>query len=176
MDLERIALEEGFAHARLVSTGELVFDPSFRASCEENLCGQYGANYSCPPFCGTPEEMRQRIVGHRQALVLQSIHRLPDQPDAAAFRAAVKGHNDASLRLRKRLQTLGLEGFLVGASSCCLCQPCAMTLGAPCPFPENRFSCMSACCIYVKGLAELCAMDYDCGPGRLGLFGMYVFG
>ena len=49
------AIDEGFAAAEIVDTHEIVFDPSFRPYCEENLCGQYGANYSCPPDCGSPE-------------------------------------------------------------------------------------------------------------------------
>ena len=38
------AIEEGFAAAAIVDTKEIVFDPSFRPYCEENLCGQYSAN------------------------------------------------------------------------------------------------------------------------------------
>ena len=37
------AVEEGFAAAEIVDTHEIVFDPSFRPYCEENLCGQFGA-------------------------------------------------------------------------------------------------------------------------------------
>ena len=55
------AYEEGFSAAAVVDTADIVFDPSFRPYCEENLCGQYGANYSCPPDCGTPEEMNEFV-------------------------------------------------------------------------------------------------------------------
>ena len=70
-EIIRLATAEGFAAAAIVDTRQIVFDPAFRPYCEENLCGQYGANYSCPPDCGTPEEMKQRILAHRKALVLQ---------------------------------------------------------------------------------------------------------
>ena len=70
------AYEEGFSAAAVVDTADIVFDPSFRPYCEENLCGQYGANYSCPPDCGTPEEMKQKVLAHKKALVLQSIWQL----------------------------------------------------------------------------------------------------
>ena len=56
------AIEEGFVSAAIVDTSEIVFDPVFRPYCAENLCGQYGANYSCPPDCGSPEEMKQKIL------------------------------------------------------------------------------------------------------------------
>ena len=48
-EMIQCAIDEGFAAAAIVDTTQIVFDPSFRPYCEENLCGQYGANYSCPP-------------------------------------------------------------------------------------------------------------------------------
>ena len=41
--------------------------------------------------------------------------------------------------------------------------------------PWKTASCMSAYCIFVRRLAEQCGMEYDCGPGLLAFFGMYVF-
>lgn len=168
------AVEEGFAAAAVVDTKEIVFDLSFRPYCEENLCGQYGSNYSCPPNCGTPEEMKQRILAHKKALVLQTIWQVSDYSDMPAIKQAKAAHNAAEIRLTKRLRSQGCEGIIVGASGCALCSPCRQTLGQPCPFPEYRYSCMSAYCIFVKRLADACGMEYDCGEGLLAFFGMYV--
>ena len=60
-----IAVQEGFSSASVIDTSVIVFDASFRSYCMENLCGQYGANHSCPPLCGTPEEMKQRILKYK---------------------------------------------------------------------------------------------------------------
>ena len=72
-EMTSMAAEEGFAAAVVTDTKDIPFDPSFRPLCAENLCGKYGANYSCPPDCGTPDEMRARIQAHRHALVLQKM-------------------------------------------------------------------------------------------------------
>ena len=169
------ALEEGFANAAIVDTGDIVFDPSFRPYCEENLCGQYGANYSCPPDCGSPEAMKQRVLSHKKALVLQTMWEISDYSDGKQIKPAKAAHNAAQIRLAKRLRAEGVRGFIVGASGCALCSPCKQTLGQPCAFPDLRYSCMSAYCIFVKKLADKCAMEYDCGEGLLAFFGMYVF-
>ena len=169
------AIQEGFAAAAIVNTDKIVFDPSFRPYCEENLCGQYGANYSCPPDCGSPEEMKQRILAHKKALVLQTIWQIADYADKDAIKQAKKAHNEAELRVVKRLRENGYGGLIVGASGCALCTPCAQTQGKPCNFPDLKYSCMSAYCIFVKKLTDICHMEYDCGEGLLGLFGMYVF-
>lgn len=173
--LMQYAAEEGFAAAAVVDTADIVFDPSFRHYCEENLCGQYGANYSCPPDCGSPEEMKERILAHKKGLVLQTIWEISDYSNAAAIKHAKNAHNTATLRLVKKLRAKGCGGVIVGASGCALCSPCAITKGEPCCFPEYQFSCMSAYCIFVKKLADKCGMEYDCGEGLLAFFGMYVF-
>lgn len=170
-----LALEEGFAVAAVVDTDKIVFDFSFRPYCAENLCGQYGANYSCPPDCGSPEEMKERVLTHKKALVLQTVWQVESYSDTEAIRNAKKSHNASELRLMEKLRAEGCPGFMVGASGCALCSPCAITAGAPCKFPDKRYSCMSAYCIFVKKLAEECGMDYTWGEGLLGLFGMYVF-
>lgn len=169
------AVAEGFSAAEIVDTDKITFDPSFRPYCEENLCGQYGANYTCPPDCGSPEAMKQKVMAHKHALVLQTIWEISDYTDKPAIKNAKGGHNQAAIRLMKQLRENGHPGFLVGASGCSLCTPCKRKLGQPCTFPEYAYSCMSAYCIFVKKLTDACGMEYDCGEGLLAFFGMYIF-
>lgn len=169
------ALAAGFTKASIINTSDIVFDPSFRTYCAANVCGQYGTNASCPPNCGSPEVMKQRILAHKQALVLQSVCDVGDYSNIPALLSAKKAHHDSENVLLQRLRTNGCHGLFVGASGCALCSPCAQSQGKTCPFPDQRYSCMSAYCIYVKDLAEKCAMDYACGTGRVAFFGMYAF-
>ena len=115
-EMTSMAAEEGFAAAVVTDTKDIPFDPSFRPLCAENLCGKYGANYSCPPDCGTPDEMRARIQAHRHALVLQTIWEIADYSDSKAIKAAKKEHNAATLRLLGRLRRADVPGFPVGDS------------------------------------------------------------
>ena len=169
------ALEEGFASAAIVDTTDIIFDPIFRPYCVENLCGQYGVNYSCPPDCGSPEEMKQKIQAHKKAIVLQTIWSVGETPDANIYKMTKKEHNAAELRFVKRVREQGHKGIIVGSSGCALCSPCAITANEPCRFPDLKYSCMSAYCIYVRKLAERCGMVYDCGKGQVAFFGMYTF-
>lgn len=169
-----LAVEEGFAAAAVIDTQQIPFDPMFRPFCAENLCGQYGVNHSCPPDCGTPEQMKARLLAKKQALVLQTIWQIEDLTDLAAIKEAKAGHNAAELRLVKRLRQQGINGVIVGASGCALCKPCRKAQGQPCVFPDLQYSCMSAYCIFVKKLADRCGMEYDCGQGLLSFFGLYA--
>lgn len=174
-DILNLAYAEGFAAAAFIDPQEIVFDPSFRPYCEENLCGQYGVNHSCPPDCGSPNEMKARLLAHKKALVLQTIWEISDYSDAPAIKQAKGAHNAAEIRLVKKLREMGHDGIIVGASGCALCSPCARKLGEPCRIPEFKYSCMSAYCIFVKKLADACGMEYTPADGLLAFFGMYVF-
>lgn len=174
-ELIKAALAEGFAAAAVVDTASIPYDKSFRVYCEENLCGQFGVNHSCPPICGSCDEMRERISAHKRALVLQSIWEISDYTDKVAIKEAKGIHNRTSLMLMDKLRSQGIQGFLVGASGCALCSPCSAIEGNPCRYPHLQYSCMSAYCIFVSKLCGSCGLEYDCGNGLLAFFGMYVF-
>ncbi len=168
-----LARREGF-EAGIVETGEIEFDPRFRTFCAENLCGKYGANYSCPPDCGTPEEMRARIVRYPRALVFRSEWPIADYQDQEAIRLAKREHNGGMLRAIDQMRAAGIEGTMAGASNCTLCARCKILDNAPCPFPERRFSCLSAYCVFVRKLAERCGMAYA-ADGGIAFFGLFAF-
>lgn len=171
-ELIELALELGFADAALIDTADLVFVPAFRSLCEENECGKYGANYACPPDCGTTEEMKAKVLRWKQALVMQSMWDVEDPLDSAQIKPVKAKHNQLTRRL---IDQAGRPGLMIGASGCSLCTPCAVTEGKPCRFPDLQYSCMSAYCIFVKEMAERCHMDYDCAPGITTFFSMYCF-
>lgn len=170
--LTQAAEKKLFSAACVIETKKIVFKPEFRPFCEENYCGQYDANYSCPPTCGTPEEMKARILRYRYALVLQSKWHISDIHDKDAIYLAKLAHNHTSLELKREIEADYGECLLAGCGCCMLCSPCAMREGRPCKDPQERYSCMSAYCIYVKDLAEKCGMEYDGKDGITPLFSL----
>ncbi len=170
--LIELALELGFADAAVIRTDELVFVPAFRTLCEENQCGKYGVNYACPPACGTVDEMKEKVLRWRQALVMQTMWDIEDPLDNAQIKPAKAEHNRLTRTLMDQVDEPGL---MIGVSGCSLCEPCAITTGEPCRFPKLQCSCMSAYCIFVKEMTDRCHMDYECAPGITTFFSMYCF-
>lgn len=177
-DIIKTALDAGFFSAAVIGTEKLVFDYSFRKYCEENLCGNYGVSYSCPPFCGTPEELHARIASFPYVAVFQS-----KWPEIREFNAntvplildAKAKHNASQQSTVAAMKKAGHEGVFVGASGCALCGECAARENKPCPHPEEVFFCLSAYCINVSKLAESCSMDFSPADGSLTLYGLYAF-
>ncbi len=170
-EIIRRAEEAGFAAAVFVDTDRIEFQPAFRPLCKENVCGKYGVNYACPPDCGTVKEMAARIRRYRRALVLQTMWEIAD-PLSDETKPAKRRHNRMTQALRERLD---VPCLMVGAGGCDLCAPCALPAGEPCRFPDKRFSCLSAYCIFARALCEKCGLDYDCGPGLVAFFSLLCF-
>lgn len=174
VELLELAEAEGFA-ATIVPVDRIIVDPQFRPYCEENICGKYNANYSCPPDCGTVEEVRERLMAQDRAMVLQTIWEIGNYENKAAILKSKKSHNAAILRLTERLRQDGVKGFCLGYGGCSLCDSCKRVTNKPCAFPEKRISCMSAYCIDVAKLATECGLTFAWEQDKLYLFGMFAF-
>lgn len=170
-EMIHLAGELGFSRCAVVETAAIPFEPSFRRYCEDNVCGKYGANYTCPPDCGTAEEMRLRVQAYRHALVLQSRWEI-DGCSGSQVKAAKAAHNRWT---RELIDRAGGVGLMAGASGCDLCAPCLRAADEACRFPALRFSCLSAYCIDVAKLAHQCGMEYF-SQDAVRFFSMYCFG
>ena len=112
MDIVKMAKQLGFDDAAVIDVKEIRFESEFRMYCEQNLCGKYGANYTCPPHCGSEREMRQKVLQHANALVLRSLHQGVKYSDNAAVRGAQVKHNNDMLTLVKELKAIGTKSAL----------------------------------------------------------------
>lgn len=163
-----------FTNAAFLDVDQLEFDPGLRRYCRENACGNYGKNYACPPDCGTPEEMEQKVRRYSRVLVLQTIQKLRDWTDPAQIRRARKRHNDMTLAFAKGMEEQGEKGMKIMAGPCSLCETCGRSQGIPCRFPGQLASCFSAYCICAEKMAESCQMPYWCGENTVAFFSMYL--
>ena len=173
-ELLREAEKAGFDHYKILSARKVQFDHSLRKYCEVNYCGNYGKNYSCPPACGTPEEMEEKAGRFKNVLVLQTITPVQDITDEQETRVIKHRHNQMTWGLIESLSGK-LQDFLPAmAGPCQLCEKCEKGEEQPCRFPNRVASCLSAYCIQVDKLAEACDMPYWC-QGEVAFFSLLFF-
>lgn len=173
-ELLELAKAEGF-FASLTMPEQVPVNAKFRVYCEENRCGKYGANYSCPPDCGTVEELHQKILAEDKVLIVQTIWPISGYEDKAVIQKSKEVHNAMVLRLKAKMEQHGYAGFCSGYNGCPLCSPCKRTENQPCIHPDLRISCMSAYCIDVAELAKRCSLAFAWSHDKLHLFGMIAF-
>lgn len=169
-----LAESMGF-RGRFLPVTEVPVNGEFVTFCEENRCGNYGANYACPPDCGTPAQMHQKLLSAGLTLVLQSQWSIPGYGTSEVLTAKRK-HTDAVRGLMVKLRRMGYDVFGMGYGGCSLCDPCKRKEGKPCAFPELRMNCLSAYCVDAAKLAERCGLPFDWNSKKLHLFGMILFG
>ena len=176
-DLIAVAEDAGFAKAAVMNTEDLEFEHEFRKFCEQNDCGNYGNNYGCPPYCGTPEEMENRVMQYRRAVVFQSRTPVNNIFDDAETKQIKKIHTRMTLRTVEELKRRGLDkdGMFVMCGPCNLCDACNMPEGKPCVQEHNRFSCLSAYCIDAAKMAKHCNMNMQWNGDVVSFFSMYLF-
>ena len=174
MELIKLAEDAGFRTA-LIPVREIPVDESFRKFCEDNLCGKYNANYSCPPGCGTVMEVHKRLFAQEKALVLEMIWDVDGFDDKEFIFSSRNKLNRTVLQLMDQLREAGMDGFCLGYGGCPLCNPCKQAIGEPCVFPEKKISCMSAYCIDVGKLAQKCGLPFAWSNEKLHLFGLIAF-
>lgn len=173
-ELLALAQSEGFT-AVMTTPDQIPVDAKFRVFCEENRCGKYNANYSCPPDCGTVEELHQKILAEDKIMVLQTLWKIDGYEDKQTIMNAKKSHNAAALRLMEKIRNHGYSGFCSGYNGCALCTPCKRTENLPCAHPDLKISCMSAYCIDVEKLANRFSLPFAWSSEQLHLFGMAAF-
>lgn len=175
VDLISMASEQGFSAAALMEVDQVPLNGDFRQFCEQNACGYYNANYSCPPTCGTFEQMRDRLHAYKNALFLQSRWYLPDLSDKKSVTAVRKTHNEHMMVMAGVLNALGISTLICGSSSCLLCEQCADLSGEPCRNPNLAYSCLSAYCVDVFELCKTLGWDASYKDGYLTFYGILAF-
>lgn len=175
-ELIRCAEALGFTKASFISTDMLEFDAGFRRFCKENLCGNYGRNYGCPPDCGTTGEMEEKVRGYENALVVQTVYTVENIRNSRETAPLKKQHNQRSRKLETLLKQKGMNCLPILAGPCSLCGQCAKVNGEPCRFPDEIASCLSAYCIKAEKMAEVCEMLYWGGENRAAFFSLFLMG
>ena len=95
----------------------------YRQFCEENLCGNFNVISSCPPACGTPEEMHRKALNYKKALILQTVLESPEEQ--FDVKKAKYNHNILTEKLYKKMEAdAETTPLLISAG------------------PYKRFSCM----------------------------------
>ena len=166
---------------RLIPTEQLVFNPLFRKFCEENTCHSYGANYSCPPYAGTAEELIAQVKTYPYVIVYQIFHTYPDEQapvykNEKIITKARMEHQKAGDQIQKVLEEHHAVFHAIGSGKCILCPECALLQNQPCRKPDQLRKSMSAYCIDVNQLAQTCGLEFGDSIHTLTYFGLFCIG
>ena len=153
----------GFTHVGRLERSALRFLPEVREMCASDRCRSYGRNWTCPPACGSLEEITARAAHFGRGILLQSTGTLEDDFDLDSMLEAERLHKERFLRLLDRLDASGEPVLPMAAGGCTLCERCTYP-SAPCRFPRRAAPSMEAYGLWVSRVCEHSGLPYHYGP------------
>ncbi len=165
-DLMALACKVGFDHAGIICADILEFMPEVREMCAADKCRSYDRNWSCPPGCGTLEELEQRAKGYIRGILLQSTGDLEDDFDFESMAATEKRHKNQFFAFVRQIQDEFPGCFPMGSGACTLCPVCTYP-DAPCRHPELVYPSMEACGLMVSQVCRDGGIGYYYGRGTI---------
>ena len=157
-----------------IDVGEIVFNTDFRKSCEENRCGHYNKNYTCPPYAGTAESLIEKAKGYSKAVVVVCSEKIAGYEDKLGIKRAENRIADIALLADEYAKKADLDYMIIGGSSCKKCNPCGMATGKPCPLPEKAFISLSAFCVDISKISQSCGVDMVWDGSEVSYFAMML--
>lgn len=111
-----------------------------RSYCEQNLCGQYGKNWACPPYVPSVDICRG-IVGRYQNMILfRTTFPRKDVFDLMEMYSAAKEHQRLTSKVRGEFSSIFEGKFLIlGAGGCGNCEKCSCPDGS-CVDPKRKIN------------------------------------
>lgn len=172
MDILQLCIAAGAGKAVQLSTSQLVIQPELRAYCQQNACGRFGRNYTCPPHVGEVNILAQRLLSLPHAVLWQNVYAIEDSFDFEGMMSAQQKHNDMTLAIAHSIrQAFPQKDVLVlAAGGCCLCNPCFCIAGEPCPRPQDALSSLEAYGINVAELQRISPLQYLNGSNTVTFF------
>ena len=167
-------LQKHCAACAPIETRDIRFDPAFRADCERNACGYYGACWMCPPDVGDLDTLMARAKSFEHAIVFQTVEQIADSFDIEGMHRAAKAHNHLIRRLKRAAERDGIDCMLLGAGACGGCNTCARVSGEPCRHPGRAVVSLEAAGVDVVELAKKSGLPYLNGTNTVTYFGLLL--
>ena len=175
-ELIEAALGCGAKKAAVIGQDSVVLSEEFRAICEKNQCGRYGACWQCPPDCGGIDLLMEKVRSFPFMLIYQSVTTIEDSFDIEGMQAAGEAHSLLCQRVRKAAcEILKHPFFCLGSGGCHLCDQCTRSEGDPCRHPNEAMISMESCGIDVYNTVKGTDLKYINGTNTVTYFGAVLF-
>ena len=161
----------------------LEFDPAIivpeqqiRALCQQNICGNYGNNYTCPPYVGTLEEINIKLRQFQRGLLLQYTKDIDVKGNREGVLQTRIGFHNRILQIEEFLRIKGIDpvwGMIGG--NCGLCDSCKAKSNEPCPYPDKARMSLEAIAVDVVGLLGRLGLDSEFHSDKITWTGCILF-
>ena len=162
-ELLDLAAQCGFDHAGALNVAAMRFDPAVRDMCAADRCRSYGRCWTCPPGCGTLEEISERAAAYRRGVLLQSTGQMEDDFDVEAMMDTERLQKERFRAFVDRVRSEHPDCLPMSSGACSVCPSCTYP-DAPCRFPRLAIPSMEAYGLVVSQVCRDSGLPYYYGP------------
>lgn len=162
-ELLDLAARCGFDHAGPLNVAAMEFNPAVRDMCAADRCRSYGRCWTCPPGCGTLEEVSARAAAYRRGVLLQSTGEMEDDFDVEAMMDTERLQKERFRAFVDRVREEYPNCLPMSSGSCSVCPACTYP-DAPCRFPHLAIPSMEAYGLVVSQVCQDSGLPYYYGP------------
>ena len=158
-----LAEKIGFSHIGQLNVEALNFRQEVRDMCSADKCRKYGKCWTCPPYCGTLDESREKASRYSCGIILQTTGNMEDDFDIECIQDTQKTQKEHFTELVKEMRAVEPDLLPMGSGGCSICESCACP-DEPCRFPDRAFTSMEAYGLVVADTCRDSNMKYYYGP------------
>ncbi|MBR2189210.1 MAG: DUF2284 domain-containing protein [Eubacterium sp.] len=164
----QMAEQAGFSHWGIFQVSSLRFRQEVRDMCEADRCNKYNKTWTCPPACGTLEEIREKAEQYDWGILIQTTAYMEDQFDAETMVEAMGDQRVHFLDMVDKIRELepGIDFLPMSSGGCDQCQTCTYP-SAPCRFPEKAYPSMEAYGLLVTDSCKAAGVEYYYGKDTI---------
>ena len=170
-------IQDLFDNARTFPSSKVPFRAEVRKLCEQNMCGNFGKSWTCPPAIESMEELQAKLSAFTQVVVFNRVYQLTDSFDWEGMQSGAQDFQSRLLKLKKNIRKADPDFLFValGAGACRICETCTFTEQLPCRLPEDAIVSVEACGIDVMAMMQENGLKYNNGPNTVTYIGALFF-
>lgn len=165
-ELSQLAQGSGFTGWAPLDVSTIVLKPEVRDMCADNTCGQYSKRWSCPPGCGSLEELTQQLAQYSRGVLVQTVGDVEDGFDFEAMMEIEADHKAHFQSMYAALRQRNEKVLAIGSGACTICPRCTYP-DEPCRFPEKIVSSMEAWGMLVLEVCKANGLQYYYGSDKI---------
>ena len=171
-DASFLKLKEMVHELEIIDSQNVPFRDYVVESCAMNYCGRYGKTWQCPPGVGSLDELKQKCLTYKKAVVFTTVHSIEDSFDIEGMDAGRVVHESITDNVILLFDTQNIR--VLSAEGCNLCETCTYPT-APCRFPDKARSSVEANGISVVEPAKDCGINDKNGNNTVTYFSMIFY-
>ncbi|MDR0791029.1 MAG: DUF2284 domain-containing protein [Methanomassiliicoccaceae archaeon] len=167
--------ETRFAEILDLTNAPLPIDIMVLRYCEDDACGKYNKNWTCPPAVGAFEDCKKRIEKYSRMLIFRSEYKLNEWYDAERIEETIRMHQANVRRVRELIPDDIGDHLVLSGGGCVYCKECSFVTGEQCRHPDIAIPPIESYGIDWFRFAKKHNIKYGSPEGEMYYFGMILF-